>query len=171
MTTTVIQLTGVDNALALLRSLPPEVVSKRGGPVLQSLRRGARVIIKEAKNNLSRVTSNVGKDGKNHSTGLLVAKNLSALRKNPAGGIKGEMVRIRVRRAIYPSGNKISGRKFSTNDAAYLLEFGSVKQPAEPWLKPAFNATAAQAIYTVESELIKAMDRIVRKLGKQGGLS
>lgn len=168
---TTIQLTGVDNVLNLLRSLPPEVVSKRGGPVLQSLRKGARIIIKEAKNNLSRVTSNVGKDGKNHSTGLLVSKNLSALRKNPPGSIKGEMIRIRVRRAIYPSGNRINGRKFATNDAAYLLEFGSAKQPAEPWLNPAFNAKAEQAIYTVESELIKALDKIVRKLGKQGGLS
>ena len=35
---------GIDEALALLKSLPPEVVSKSGGPVKTALRAGARVL-------------------------------------------------------------------------------------------------------------------------------
>ena len=52
---------------------------------------------------------------------------------------------------------------------ANLLEYGSEKQPAEPWLRPAFASSAPQAIQTIEKELLSAIQRVVRKLARQNG--
>jgi hypothetical protein len=48
-----LQLTGLNGVLETLRSLPPEMVSKRGGVALRALRKGANLIRNQAKANLS----------------------------------------------------------------------------------------------------------------------
>jgi HK97 gp10 family phage protein len=150
-----VKLTGVDNILSLLKSLPPEVVSKRGGPVKTALRKGAVVIFKQARSNLEAVTAG------DVSTGLLV-KNLVVTRgKAPTSG-KGERYLVRVRRKSYQR----KGKTVTTLKTAHLLEYGSSQQPAEPWLVPAFKARAAEAIRVTNVELIKAVDRVVKKLAK-----
>lgn len=159
-----IKLTGVDGVLETLKALPAEVVSKRGGPVKSALRKGALVILKQEKANLQVVTSNANDEGKRYSTGLLL-KNLIASRgKAPTGG-NGERYLVRVRRKTYP-GRK-GGKPVTTLQAANLLEYGSSQQPAEPWIRPAFLSKAAEAIKTVETELIKGIDRVVKKLAAQ----
>jgi HK97 gp10 family phage protein len=164
-------LTGLDGVLATLQSLPPEVVSKRGGLVLRALRKGAQVIRKQATSNLASAIRGVDKEGNQLSTGLLLQKGLSISRKNPPSGVTGEMVRIRVRRAIYPNRKRNSGRrggsKLATNDTAWFLEFGTAKQSPRPWLRPAFQAKAEAAIRTTEAELLRQIDRVVKKLASQ----
>lgn len=158
-----IQLTGLNGVLDTLRQLPPEVVSRRGGPVKAALRKGALVILREAMLNLARATGDLDADGEESSTGLL-QKNLIASRgKAPTGG-NGERYLVRVRRKSYP-GRK--GEVVSTLKTAQLLEYGSSQQPAEPWLRPAFQSKAEQAIRTVEKELLAGIDRIVKKLARQ----
>jgi HK97 gp10 family phage protein len=154
-----IKLTGLDGVLDTLRSLPPAVVSKRGGPVRAALRKGAVVIYKQAYANLQAATANQSEESK-QSTGLLL-KNLVVTRgKAPYDG-RGERYLVRVKRKGY-------GRKdVSTLKTANLLEYGSSTQPAEPFIRPAFSAKASQAIQTVEQELIKSIDRIVKKLAAQ----
>lgn len=50
---------GLDDILAKLKSLPPEIASKRGGGLVgKALRKGAVVIQKAAKANVRKVTSN-----------------------------------------------------------------------------------------------------------------
>ena len=66
-----VKLTGVDDVLASLKALPPEIVSKRGGPVKTALRKAAQVIRKQAIANLDSVTQDVSVDGELYSTGLL----------------------------------------------------------------------------------------------------
>jgi hypothetical protein len=158
------QLQGLGGVLKTLRSLPPEVVSKRGGPVKAALRKGAVVIFRQAQMNLYRVTANIG-TGDSESTGLLL-KNLVVTRgKEPIGG-KGERYLVRVRRKSYQR----QGEPVTTLKTAQLLEYGSSQQPAEPWLVPAFRVKAAEAIRTVETELARGLDRVLRKIAK-GGLS
>jgi HK97 gp10 family phage protein len=159
----VIQLTGLDGVLNMLKQMPAEVVAKRGGPVRKALRKGAVVILKQAKTNLQASTSNETVDGR-ESTGLLL-KNLIVSRGKPPAGENGERYLIRVKSKTY--GRK--GKKFTTQQAGRNLEYGTVKQPAEPWLRPAFNAKAQEAIKTVETELVKDIDRIAQKMLKQGG--
>ena len=152
---TELKLTGVDGVLDLLKKLPPDVVSRRGGPVKTALRKGAVVIFKQAKTNLQQSTA--GDD----STGLLL-QNLVVTRGKEPTGTKGERYLVRVRRKSYQR----RGKPVTTLKTAQLLEYGSVQQPAEPWLVPAFKARAAEAIRTAETELVKAIDRAVKKLSK-----
>ena len=47
-----VKLPGLEGVLDTLKSLPPELVSKRGGPVLAALKKGAKVIQLQEKANL-----------------------------------------------------------------------------------------------------------------------
>jgi len=162
-----IKLTGIDGVIDTLKSMPAEVVSKRGGPVKSALRKGALVILKVEKTNLQAVTTNATTDEKRESTGLLL-KNLIASRgKAPSSG-KGERVLVRVKRKTYP-GRK-GGKPVTTLKTAQLLEYGSSKQPAEPWIRPAFLSKSEEAIRTVERELVAGIERIAKKLLRQNGV-
>jgi hypothetical protein len=97
--------------------------------------------------------------GERESTGLL-AKNIVVTRgKAPSDG-KGERFLVRVKRKAYQR----KGKTVTTLKTAQIKEYGSSKQLAEPFIRPAFNTKAAEAIATVERELVKGMDRIVKKL-------
>lgn len=156
-----VKLEGLNGVLETLKQLPPEIVSKNGGPVRSALRKGAMVIFKQAKSNLESATRSNDPE-KNYSTGLLL-QNLVTSRGKPPPGVRGEMYLVRVRRKAYPR----KGRSVSTIKAGSLLEYGSVKQAAEPWLRPAASSRAEEAIRTIESELVKGIDRIQKKLAKQ----
>lgn len=159
-----VKLRGLDGVLGMLQSLPAEVVSKRGGPVKSALRKGAVVLHKQAKANLRAAIAHQSDEDDQRSTGLLL-DNLVVTRGKPPADGKGERYLVRVRRKSY---KRKSGEAVTTLKTAQLLEYGSSQQPAEPWLRPAFNARAAEAITTVERELVKGIDRIVTKLAKAG---
>jgi hypothetical protein len=155
-----IKLTGLDGVLDMLKSLPPEIVSKRGGPVKNALRNGARVIYRETALNLARSTDALTQDD-SVSTGLLL-KNLVVTRGKEPIGTKGERYLVRVRRKSYQR----KGKPVTTLKTAHLLEYGSSQQPAEPWLRPAFASKATEAIKTIERDLLTSLNLIVRKLAK-----
>lgn len=157
-----VKLEGLNGVLETLKSLPPEIVSKRGGPVKSALRKGARVIWQQAKTNLEAVTANTDDEGKQYSTGLLL-KNLMVTRGKPPFGGKGERYLVRVRRKSYQR----KGKSITTLATANLLEYGSVKQPMEPWIRPAFQSKAEEAIRVTEAELLRQIDRVVKKLAQQ----
>lgn len=156
-----VNLTGVDGVLDTLKSLPPEVVSKRGGPVKTALRKAAVVIFKQAKANLQSVTANATEEDKRLSTGFLMQNLVVTRGKQPTTG-KGERYLVRVRRKSYPNRKGVTTLK-----TAQILEYGSVKQTPEPWIRPAFESKAREAISTAEKELVKAIDRVVKKLAQQ----
>jgi HK97 gp10 family phage protein len=162
------KLQGLDGVLDTLRQLPAEVVSKRGGPARAALRKGAVVIHKQELANLRAVLGHQ-KDGvARESTGLLL-KNVVVTRGKEPKDTKGERYLVRVRRKVYPGrSGKSAGQKATTTlAAAQLLEYGSSQQPAEPWIRPAFESRAREAIATVETEMLKGIDRITKKLAKQ----
>lgn len=160
MATDVVRITGLDGVLDMLQKLPPEVVSKRGGPVKSALRRGALVLLREAKLNLARSTESLGED--DTSTGLL-QKSLIASRGKPPAGEKGERYLVRVKRRAYQR----QGATVTTQQTARWLEEGTEKQPAEPWMRPAFNAKKVEAVTVTTSELNKQIERIVKKLQRR----
>ena len=159
-----LQLSGVDGVLATLQSLPAEVVSKRGGPVRKALRKGAVVIHRAAKANLQRATSSQTASGEQESTGLLIKNLVISRGKAPTTG-KGERQLVRVRRKVYLG--RRGSKPTTTLKTAQILEYGSEKQPAEPWLRPAFHARAREAITTIERETIAEIDKVVKKLAAQ----
>jgi hypothetical protein len=155
-----LKLSGIDGVLDMLKRLPPEVVSKNGGPVKSSLLKGARVLQKEAALNIARATNALGTDD-HESTGLLLSSLIASRGKAPTGG-RGERYLVRVKRKTYQR----QGKPVTTLKTAHLLEYGSQKQRAEPWLRPAFASKAEESIRTIERELTVAVDKVVRKLGK-----
>ena len=150
---------GLDGVIEALRRLPPDVVSKRGGPVLSALKKGARVIHKPAKAALV-----ASRDPDTDSDGIL-AKNLIVSRgKAPTSG-KGERVLIRVRKKVY---RRTAKEVTTTLKTAQIKEYGSEKQAAEPWLRPAFQAHAAEAIDVASKSVASEIDRFMdRKLPKR----
>lgn len=155
-----VKLSGLDGVIQTLQSLPPELVSRRGGVVLAALRKGAKVIDKQRRANLQAVTAHATDSEKRDSTGFLL-KNLTVTRGKPPFGGNGERVVLRIKRKRYPGRAKVS-----TVQTANLLEYGSSKQPAEPWIRPAFESRAREAIETTERELLAGIDRIVNKLAR-----
>lgn len=150
-------ITGVDNVLKTLRSLPPEVVSKRGGPVKLALAKGARLIRNEVKKNLQRVVST------DESTGLLY-KNIIASRGKQPYGTKGERYLVRVKRKVYPDRQ---GKPVTTLKTANILEYGSEKQSAQPFIRPAATAKAQEAINVITTDLVKRIDKTLSDLARK----
>lgn len=155
-----LKLSGLDGVLDLLKQLPPEVVSKRGGVVKTALRKGAQVILREEALNLARVTGNLDPE-QEPGTKLLASSLIVSRGKAPTGG-KGERYLVRVKRKAYLR----KGKPVTTLKTGQILEYGSEKQQAEPWIRPAFNAKAAEAIYTIERETLAGIDRAVKKLSR-----
>lgn len=156
---------GLDGVLDTLKSLPAEVVSKRGGPVKLALAKGARLIRDQAIRN---VKVSIGQS--DESTGLL-AKSIIASRGKQIYGANGERYLVRVKRKAY-DGEKIgkktkAGKRVTTQKTASLLEYGSSHQPATPWLRPAVESKGQEAINVIVADLKKRIDATVRKLALQ----
>lgn len=151
--------------LRLLQRLPYEVVTKRGGPVRKAVRKGALVIRNEARAQFTARTQTPGKTGVNYGTGF-TAKHIILKRRPPYQG-KGERFIVTVRPAEHFNNHKIGkGKKpLRANDAAFLMEYGSTHQPAEPWLRPTFETKRQQAADTMVATLRTELDRIVARLG------
>lgn len=160
---TYVNVTGLDGVLDMLKQLPSEVVSKRGGPVKLALKKGATVIYKQADINLMLATQGMVTDEKQYSTGLL-RKNLIVSRGKEPIGSKGERYLVRVRRKSYPDRK---GEVTTTLKTAQILEYGSSQQKPDPWIRPAFEAKAEDAIKTVSDDLLQRIDKIVKKLSRQ----
>ena len=157
---------GLRGVLEMLKSLPPEIVSKRGGPVKRALAKGARVIREQAALNLRTAIDRNG----SVSTGLL-EKNLVVTRGKQPTGTKGERYLVRVRRKAY-DGEKLTrrqkaGKRVTTHKTASLLEYGSSHQQATPWLRPAVQQRGGEAINVITSDLRRSIDLAVKKSAQQ----
>lgn len=156
---------GLAGVLATLQALPPEVVSKRGGPVRTAVRNASKIIRDEARLQMKARGDSPGKGGVNYATGFTLQHII--MKRTKLTAIKGERFVVTVRPAPHPNGHRIGKRPLKANDAAFILEAGSATQPAEPWMRPAFAAKAEIATRAMETELIAAIDRVVKKLARQ----
>jgi len=150
------KLEGLDGVLKTLKSLPPEIVSKRGGPVKLALAKGARVIASEVKKNLRSVIKT------DESTGFLL-KNIIVSRGKEPKGTRGERYLVRVKRKTYPDRE---GKPVNTLKTAHILEYGSEKQTATPFIRPAAISKYQEAITTISTDLVKRLDKIVANLAR-----
>lgn len=161
------KVTGIDGVLQTLQSLPPEIVSKRGGPVKLALAKGTRVIRDQAKANLRTIVA-----GSDDTTGLL-EKNIIASRGKQIYGSKGERYLVRVRRKAYDlekiGKREKAGKRVTTQKTASLLEYGSSRQVATPWLRPAVQQKGAEAIAAITADLNRRIDKVVKDLARKNG--
>jgi HK97 gp10 family phage protein len=164
-----VKLTGMDNVLDMLKSLPKDVAAKNGGIARKALLRGANIFRKQAAINLASVTANATKSGEQYSTGLTATKVVTARRRMPPGQ-NGERRVVTVQYKDHPTHKQNYRNKPVTfKDLAFTLEFGTSKQPAEPWLAPAFNQQSSEAINATTENLTKLIDAAAAKLLKSGG--
>lgn len=152
---------GLDGVLELLQSLPSEIVSRKGGPAKKALRAGALVIWKQALANLDAQTHNTTSKEKILSTGFL-RQNVVVTRGKPPSDGNGERYIVRILKKKYLR----RGRSTTTTKTGSLLEFGSAKQAAEPWMNPAVATKGGEAIAVIVSTLNSEIDAIVKKLGR-----
>ena len=160
---------GLQGVLDTLKQLPPELVSKNGGPVRTALRKAAVLIQKQAQANVQAIMDTPNAGGMpSESTGLLL-KNIVAQRIKPPRGQRGERFMVRVRKKRYDGGADWKPR--NTAQIGTLLEQGTETRQAMPWMRPAFESKKAEAVAVFERELPAAIDRIVKKLAKQNGVA
>lgn len=175
------KMTGLDGVLELLQKLPPEIASKRGGPVRVAVRKAAQVMLLQARANFTAAVSLPGKTGVTNSTGF-TAKQIVMKRKLPRNGVRGERFIVSVNYAKHPNGKALEKSRpyrrkrtskmtvtklLRANDVAFMMEYGTSKQPATPWLRPAFESRKEEALLVMQTEVRKAVDRAVKKLAKR----
>lgn len=163
MATVTIKLEGLDGVLNTLKSLPPELVSRRGGPVRAALRKAAVVIQKQEIENLQAIIAEPNKGSADQSTGLL-AKNIVVSRSRLKGGQNGERFLVRIRKKTYEGQG---GKPVVTPQVARLLEYGSERNTPKPFIRPAFDAKKQEAADTFVTETNKGIERVYKKLKRQ----
>lgn len=151
---------GLDGVIKTLKELPPEIVSKRGGPIRASLRKAAAVIQKQEIENLRAIIAQPNLGGVNKSSGLL-EKNIVVTRGRIPGGVNGERYLVRVKSKTYP---QKGGKPVVTPQVARLLEYGTENQKPYPFIRPAFDLKKQEAIDIFVSEMNKSLQRILKKL-------
>ena len=162
---------GFSELYKILKELPTEIVSKRGGPVKLALRKAAMVIRDEE---LKRFRALVDQNEPQDSTGLL--EKSIVVKRARAGDFFGERYIITFRRYIYvkslsgqakkiETGNKVDIA--TTRKTAQLFEYGSSHQPPRPFIRPAFAAKAGEAIDVFKQDLSRRIAIIIKRLEQQ----
>lgn len=158
-----VEILGLTGVLDALKSLPPEIVSKRGGPVRQSLRVAANLLRDDAKRNVRRIIDEPNQDNDNRSTGLLLL-SIQAKRSKMRPGVNGEAFVVGVRRGqFYPGWRQGKREKVSAVQVGRQLEYGTEKRKPMPWLRPAFDAKGGAALATFVAEMQKRTQVAIKK--------
>jgi HK97 gp10 family phage protein len=153
---------GLENLLVTLKALPPEVVSKAGGPVRASLRNAAKVFQKQYIENVQLIVDQPNKDGSTPANSKTLEKAIIVSRGKPSPGRKGEIFRVRVKRgARAPNGQ-------TANKYGGVLEFGYEGVPAKAPMRRAFDAKKQEAYSVFVTEMQKRLIAAVRKSRKLG---
>jgi HK97 gp10 family phage protein len=162
-------LKGGKELVKMLHELPAELVSKRGGPVRLALRKAAMAIRDEESRRFQALTSH---DPEN--TGLL-DRSIIAKRGRVDPGFKGEKYIVTFKRYVYLKSFLSNVKKLGTGQkmdtvttrkTAQIFEYGSSHQSPRPFIRPAFNAKAGEAVDIFMSELKRRIDIINKKVAK-----
>lgn len=166
-----VTITGLDDVLRRLKALGPEA-SKRGGPIRAAVRKGAMVIVNEAKANIRKIVAEPNIGGDNVSTGLM-EKSVKPMRaKARRDGVKGETFVVTIpRKARYPITQRTpSGIPVAT--VGRILEYHQHKaadggtHPPKPWMRPAFHAKKDEAAKVMADEVLNGIARLEKKLAR-----
>lgn len=133
---------GLDKLLRTLKNLPDEF---KGDPVRRSLRAGAEVMRADAARLAPVDTGNLSDS--------IIMKPIPP-KYLPRGAADGVEI----------MGSR-KGKAGDQGNAYYYIfvEFGTVNQSAQPFLRPAFESTKQQAVDAYAQEFRKTLDRSVKK--------
>jgi HK97 gp10 family phage protein len=148
-----------------LKQLPKEISGKGGGPLRKALAEAAKVIHAEAQALAP------------EDTGLLKREIRMVRAKNPAATGATEHYVVGVRRGkrkkyANTRENRRArrvGKTYQDESRAYywrFIEFGTERQPARPFLRPAFESKKREALNRFETSLREGVQAAVRKVAK-----
>lgn len=153
---------GLDGILDTLKSLPPEIVSKGGGPVRASLRTSGVVFQKAYQENIRAIVDEPNKDGSTPDNSETLEKAVIVSRRKPPPGFKGEIFSVRVKRgAKAPNGQ-------TANKYGGVMEFGYEGVPAKAPMRRAYESKKGEALDTFVSEMRRRTDAAIKKARKKG---
>lgn len=151
-----IKIHGLADLTKRMRALP---VGLRKKPARSALGKAAKVIREQAKANALRVDD--------PETGRTIADNIVQRFRGKYHRRTGDLmisVGVATSRGSIPSGNPDTGPKGNTPHWA-LVEEGTEKMPAQPYLRPAAESQASQALSVFADGLSKALDKLAKKKG------
>lgn len=154
-----IQIRGVESLLKTMRALPVELRKK---PARAALGRAAKVIREQAQTNARQIDD--------PETGRAIADNIVQRFRSRYHRRTGDLmisVGVATEKGRIPKGNPDTGPKGNTPHW-HLLELGTEHMPAQPFMRPAAQAKAGEAVNVFASELDKALTRLTKRLAKKG---
>ena len=165
MASETVHLEGLRGTLDMLKRLPPELVSKAGGPVKLALKKAAEVLRDAARANVQRIIDEPNLDEQaTKSTGLL-KKSIVAARGKMPPGLKGERYSVRIRKnQKYP---ETRGKGLTAVQIGRQLEEGTERRDPKPWLRPAFDEKKGAAVDTFVSEVNRRGQALIDKLDRE----
>ena len=158
-----VEIRGADQINALLKALPRAVTAnKNGGICAKAMRKGGNVIRKEARIQVQKAID-VGAD---YATGEL-KKKITVRRVKYVG--KGENFHVTVGRGYHKTRKDGSARSqakkkggISIYGAGAILEYGSSKQQATPWMRLTFAKTHLLVFTVINNELLSSLDKLAK---------
>lgn len=164
MASRTVRIEGLTGTLDMLRNLPPELVSKNGGPVKLALMAAARVLQAQAQANVQAIIDEQNVDGVDSKTTGLLKKSIRVARARMPSGVKGERAGVFVNsRNKYPENRAKNGYAVQVGRQ---LEYGTEKRDAKPWLRPAFDSKKEEATATFVSEVNKRGQALINKMAR-----
>ncbi|MDR0259104.1 MAG: HK97 gp10 family phage protein [Comamonas sp.] len=152
------KLKGVDEVRKRLQALPKELQLK---PARSALGKAATVVRKQAQVNALRFDD--------PDTGRRIADNIIQRFRGRYYKRTGDLmvsVGVGTEKGRIPKGNPDTGPKGNTPHW-HLLELGSEKMRAQPFLRPAAEEVAPRVMDAFTQNMNKAIDQITRKLAKK----
>lgn len=136
------RLEGMDTILATMKSLPAELVSKRGGPIRYALHKAGKIMHTEAVRLAPIRTGNlkasiVMRRGTEVETGPGYEKQFIFVRRGTSN-----------RRSAYYAG---------------FQEFGTSRNKATPFMRPAFHSTGGEVLEEFSLTLRRAVGRLAKR--------
>lgn len=154
-----VKVVGLESTIAALRALPAEFASKNGGPIRTALFAAAKVIKQEAINNAP--------EGEGTPRPGNIRKNIIAVRdRNPRrqnNAVERYIITVRTKRMAKGSNRLFQILKGGDAWYAFMVEFGTSKQPAQRFMTRAYEAKAAEALAAFEQALRKGVDGAVTR--------
>ncbi len=161
-----VNIEGLDGLLQALQALPREIASKNGGPARAALARGAKIIRDEARVLVPKDTGAVAanivmkRDGRPDRFGV---------NERYTVGVRGGAKRYANTKRNVRKGR--AGKEYKTAGNTYywrFLEFGTEKQRAQPFLRPAFESKQQEAMNAIVDTLTKGIARAAKKVARAG---
>lgn len=136
---------GLDDLMRKLAALPREINPRNGGPLESALRKGASLWVKGARQRLA----GKGPGVKNKRTGNIRLAQSIRLRKDPDPQSNNADVRFEV---------GYRARAFWGG----FVELGTSKQPAQPFLRPAFDEAEPVIVRIISDSLREDIERLAK---------